>query len=56
MKKYISPSYVAEKVDTVDVICASGITLSEGTITDNEGNTYQGAIAEVSFSSLFGNN
>ena len=56
--KYISPSYVAETVSTLDVICTSNgaVTVSKGTIQDNAGNTYEGVIAEVDFNSLFGNN
>lgn len=56
MKKYFSPAYEAERVETADVICASA-TISTEEVLDNEGNPTgeMKTVATVSFSALFGN-
>ena len=57
MKKYISPEYEMEKVETSDIICqsSSAVTIEDEDVKDNEGNVlYTKTVATVSFSSLFG--
>ena len=59
MKKYISPLYEIEVIETVDAICASGglVSFEEGVAYDKEGNVIgPSIIANVSFDSLMGNN
>lgn len=56
MKKYISPEYEMEKVETSDIICQSrsAVTIEDVEAVDKEGNVYTKTVATVSFSSLFG--
>ena len=52
MKKYISPAYDMEKLETIDVVCVSGISVGEE-VDPITGEVK--TVATVSFSSLFGN-
>ena len=54
MKKYFSPAYEAERVETADVICASA-TISCEPVDPNNPEGEQKTVATVSFSALFGN-
>ena len=53
MKKYISPAYDMERIETVDIVCASSaISIEEDVIDEATGE--KKTVATVSFSALFG--